>query len=327
MCNLFVHNILPVYKQLTNTSGFYRHYQHLYKVNKNFISWLLFVILSLVWGSSFILMKIGLNNHLTAYQIAAIRIAAAGLVLLPVALRFIKKISLRQLLLIVLSGALGSLIPAFLFCIAEQGIDSALAGALNSLTPIFVIITGAVFFNSKTASNKILGIIVAFTGSVLLLLSKGDIQQGQHIIYVLLVILATLLYGFNVNMVLKHLIHIPSLHIAAIALAINGLFAFIILIFTGYFSLPLGDAGIIKATVAAVTLGIAGTAAATVLFYMLVKRAGAIFASMVTYGIPFVAIAWGFYFGEQVGWKQLGALLVILLGVYLANKRTNKLDA
>ena len=64
-----------------------------------------------------------------------------------------------------------------------------------------------------------------------------------------------------------------------------------------------------------------GTAVATVLFYMLVKRASSIFASMVTYAIPFVAIGWGFYYKEDITLKQIGCLLIILIGVYLANKK------
>lgn len=290
-------------------------------MSKKFTDWLIFMVLAVIWGSSFILMKIGLDNHISPFNIAAIRMVAAGLVLLPVAVKSFRKIPAHQLPLVFLSGVLGSLFPAFLFCFAEQGMDSSLAGTLNSLTPIFVIITGALFFNRSTPMNKVVGIIIAFTGSILLLLSKGHIQESHGLSYPLLIILATVMYGFNVNLVSKYLSHLPSLQIASVALTLNALPALGVLLFTGFFSLPFHETGFIKGTGAAMVLGIGGTAIATVLFYMLVKRAGGVFASMVTYGIPFVAIGWGIYFGENFGWLQVGCLLVILLGVYWANKR------
>jgi drug/metabolite transporter (DMT)-like permease len=290
-------------------------------VSNNLIKWFIFGLLSLIWGSSFILMKIGLENSLTAYQIASLRIVAAGITLLPIAIKNIRGIPRNKLLLVFISGALGSLLPAYLFCIAEEEIDSSLAGTLNCLTPIFVIITGVLFFKVVPPASKVFGILIAFTGSILLLVSKGHMQESKHLLYVSLVILATFLYGFNVNMVTRHLLEISSFHIAAVALVFNAIPALIVLIFTGYFGLPLAQSNLLLATGASSLLGVFGTAVATVLFYVLVKSAGGIFASMVTYGIPFVAIGWGIYFGEQFGWKQVGCLLVMLLGVYWVNKR------
>jgi drug/metabolite transporter (DMT)-like permease len=290
-------------------------------VNKSFLNWLLFIALSSIWGSSFILMKIGLNNHLSPYQIAALRIVSAGLVLLPTAIKYIRQIPPGKLLIVFISGAIGSLIPAFLFCLAEEGIDSSLAGTLNCLTPIFVIITGALFFKTHTSSNKIIGIVIAFGGSLLLLISKGHMQESQHLIFVSFVVVATILYGFNVNMVGRHLLSITSLHIAAVALALNAIPAFIVLVFTGFFGLPLANHDILLAVGAASLLGIVGTAFATIIFYTLVKRAGGIFASMVTYGIPFVAIGWGIVYGEALSWKEVVCLVIILFGVYWVNKR------
>ena len=291
-------------------------------MNKKLIDWLIFIAISGIWGSSFILMKIGLDNQLNPYQVAAIRIVSSGIVLLPVALRSLKKIPANKLPFVFLSGLIGSLLPAFLFCIAEEGIDSALTGTLNCVTPIFVIITGALFFGKTTPANKVTGIIISFIGCVLLLLVKGHIQEPGHLVFVGYVILATIFYGFNVNIIGKYLSDIPSLQIASVAITLNALPALIVLIYTRFFSLPFAETAIIKATAASVVLGIGGTAIATILFYMLVKRAGGIFASMVTYGIPFVAIGWGIYFKEDFTWLQAGCLLVILFGVYWVNKKT-----
>jgi drug/metabolite transporter (DMT)-like permease len=291
-------------------------------VSKKFIDWLLFIALSVIWGSSFILMKIGLDNHLSPYQVAAVRIVAAGLLLLPVAVKAFGKIPMYKLPLIFLSGALGSLFPAFLFCIAEQEMDSSLAGMLNSLTPIFVIIIGALFFKKDTPFNKVIGILIAFTGSILLVLSKGPIKTTDNLISPLLIVLATIMYGLNVNIVSRYLSHLSSLQVAALALTTNAVPALAALYFTGFFSLPFGDDAILKATAASVVLGVGGTAIATILFYNLVKRAGPIFSSMVTYGIPFVAILLGVYFNnEDFNWKKGACLLIMLFGVFWANRK------
>jgi len=289
-------------------------------LGKGFLNWFIFILLSIIWGSSFIMMKEGLL-HLSAFQVASLRIIFSGIVLLPAAIRHFKSIPKDKVLIIFMSGVLGSLLPAYLFCVAELGIDGALAGTLNSLTPIFVIITGALFFSLKTSANKIFGICIAFAGSILLLLSKGNMQESQNLVYVSYVVVATICYGFNVNMVHKHLHNIGSIQIAAVALTLNSIPALIVLYFTGYFSLPFTDSGILYSTGQAALLGILGTAVASIIFYILIKRAGAVFSSMVTYGIPIIANFWGMIYGEEVGLKQFGCLVLILAGVYLANRK------
>jgi drug/metabolite transporter (DMT)-like permease len=294
-------------------------------LNKSLLNWLIFILLSIIWGSSFVLMKEGLL-HLSAYQVASLRIVFSGVVLLPTAVMCIRKVAKDKLLIIFLSGLLGSLLPAYLFCMAEEGIDSALAGTLNSLTPIFVIIIGVLFFKSRIAGNKIIGIAISFTGSILLLLSKGPLAQNQNLVYIAYVVLATICYGINVNMVHRHLHQVGSLHIAALALTLNAIPALIVLFFTGYFNLPLTNEDILWSTGAAAILGVIGTALASIIFYVLVKKAGGIFASMVTYGIPFVAIFWGIIYKEAVTWKQVLCLLIILAGVYIANNNKKQVE-
>lgn len=289
-------------------------------MSKNFINWFIFILLSVIWGSSFILMKLGMEV-LSPYQFASLRIIFAGLILTPSAIKYIRQIPRDKLGLVFLSGTVGNLIPAYLFCLAEEGIDSALAGTLNALTPVFVIITGLLFFNSKIATSKIIGVLVAFVGSILLLLSRTTLSFSTELFYVSFVILATFLYGFNVNMVARKLQHVGSLQIAAIALSLNAIPALIILIFTGYFKLPFFQSNFLWATGGAALLGVLGTAIATIIFYALMKRAGSIFASMVTYGIPVVAILWGILYKEQIGIKQFFCLCIILFGVYLTNRK------
>ncbi len=295
-------------------------------MNTNLINWLLFSALSIIWGSSFFLMKESLQ-WLNPFQVAALRIMFSGIVLLPYTFRAFKKIPANKIFTVFMSGILGSLLPAFLFCIAEEkekGIDSALAGTLNSLTPIFVIIIGALFFKNQTKKNKITGILIAFVGSVLLLLSKGGVNNNQNLWYAGFVVIGTICYGINVNMVYKKLKDIGSIEIAAAALFLNGLIALIVLIFTGYFKLPILQKEYLGATGYAAILGVMGTAIASILFYVLVKKAGAVFSSMVTYGIPVVANIIGFFYGDDVTWKQWLCLLIMLFGVYIANYNKEK---
>jgi drug/metabolite transporter (DMT)-like permease len=292
--------------------------------NKVLIDWSIFILLSFIWGSSFILMKLGLYDSngqpvLTAYQVAALRLFSAGLVLLPFAVRSFRAIPDNKKGFVVLSGLLGSFFPAFLFCIAETKIDSALAGTLNALTPVFVIITGFLLYQSKTSKAKIIGVLVALTGSFLLLLTRSP-KANDNIGYAGFVLIATVLYGFNVNMVRHRLQQVGSLHIATLAFVFLTVPSGLILWFTHFFQLPLAEPVYLKATAASVVLGVAGTAIASILFYVLVKRAGGIFASMVTYGIPFIAIFWGLIYNEQITWLQVASLGVILAGVYIANK-------
>ena len=280
-------------------------------------------MLSFVWGSSFVLIKEGLVG-LTALQVASFRIISSGIILLPIALNSFKKIPSKKLLLVFVSGVLGSLLPAYLFCIAELHIDSSLAGTLNALTPIFAIMIGALFFKTNTARNKILGISISFAGSILLFFAQPTFSENSNIKDVLLVIVATLCYGINLNIVGKHLKEIPSLNIVAVALSSNAVPAAVVLYFTGYFQQDIFEKVILISTGYTLILGVIGTAAATVIFYMLIKRAGIVFSSMVTYAIPIVAVFWGILYGEQVGWKQIACLLIILTGVYVANKSQNK---
>ncbi len=287
--------------------------------NSSLHNWLIFIGLSLVWGSSFILMLQGLKG-LTPYQVASLRIVFSGIVLLPIAMKHFKSIPINKLFIIFLSGLQGSLFPAFLFCIAETKVSSSLAGSLNALTPVFVIIMGAMFFASKVSFNKVLGIAVSFIGSVLLFFAQPSFNSNGNVFFVLLIVLATLLYGLNVNMVNKYLIGIPSLHIAAIALALNAIPALVVLYFTGYFHQNIFERSMLIATGYIFILGVFGTALASIFFYVLMKRSGMVFASMVTYAIPTVAVCWGIIYGETVGWKQVVCLLIILSGVYIANR-------
>ncbi|SJZ37820.1 DMT family transporter [Sediminibacterium ginsengisoli] len=283
------------------------------------INWSFFAALSVIWGSSFILMKAGLEV-LSPYQVASIRIMSAGVVLLPFAARAFAAVPRNKLLLVITSGLLGSFFPAYLFCIAELKISSSLTGILNALTPLFTIIVGISFFKLKANIWKLAGVLIGFVGLCLLMMASGEVNMGEFS-YTALILIATLFYGINVNLVGRHLQGIGSLNIAALAFVFLLIPCLIMLYVTGYFSHAFGERQVWLSTLASFVLGTMGTAVASVLFYMLVKRAGPLFASLVTYGIPFVAIIWGLIYGENINMLQVGSLVVILGGVYLVNKK------
>jgi drug/metabolite transporter (DMT)-like permease len=291
-----------------------------FNLAKSFAGWILFFILAVIWGSSFILMKLGMQA-LSAYQVAAIRILSAAIVLLPFAWKALKNVAKEKRVLVILSGLLGSFIPAFLYCIAETRIDSSLAAILNSLTPLFTIIAGVTFFKLNAGIYKILGVIIGFTGLVLLPFATHQGINFKDLSYSTLVLLATICYAFNVNMVSRYLQQTAALHVAALSFAFLLVPALIILAVTGFFQLPLSANNYLHATLAASVLGVMGSGLATILFYMLVKKEGPLFASLVTYGIPVIAVIWGIVYGETITLAETGCLIIILAGVYMVNRK------
>jgi drug/metabolite transporter (DMT)-like permease len=294
-------------------------------VGNKLINWLLFISLCFIWGSSFILMKLGMFDAnqqvaLSPYHVAALRMFFSGVVMLPFLWKVLKTLPKATIKYVLLSGWIGSFIPAFLFCLSETKVDGAVAGSLNSLTPLFVIISGVLLFKIQTTKQRVIGVVVGLIGCVLLTVA-ANIKSVGYIEYAGLIILATFLYGVNVNMVHKHLTGVSSIQIATVAFTGLIIPALVILIITGYFQLPLLEKKYVLSTTASAVLGIINTTVASVLFYMLIKKAGGLLASLVTYGVPLVAILWGIYYGEKINLLQVIALLIILLGVYIAYRQ------
>jgi len=284
------------------------------------INWCVFLLLTIIWGSSFILMKHS-KEELTASQIAALRIFSAGLVLIPFAIFHLIKIPRKKIFIVILSGVIGNLIPAFLFATSiSKNIDSSLASILNSLTPLLVVIIAVGIFRDKIKIQKIIGVLVGLAGLTLLFLSWKGISF-ENFGDASLILLATICYGVNVNMVGHFLKEINPLHIATVSLAFMTLPSLYVLWQQGFLQLSFNEHPVQWAIVESTMLGIVGSAIATALFYILIKRAGGLFASLVTYGIPFIGIFWGIIDGENIGIKQFACLGIILFGVYLANRR------
>jgi drug/metabolite transporter (DMT)-like permease len=253
--------------------------------------------------------------------VASLRILSAGIVLLPLLRKALKEIPKKMIRPVIISGFLGTFFPAFLFCIAQTRIDSSLAGVLNALTPIFTIALGVAFFKLKIGWVKWAGMLLGFLGMLLLVLGGVQHINLNYLGYAFLVLMATICYGLNVNMVHQYLKEMTPLYVATIAFTALIPPSVLILAGTGFFSqINFSDATWLRSSGSSIALGILGTGIASVFFYTLVKKAGPVFASMVTYGIPFVAIFWGVVAGESVTALQFAGMLVILAGVRLANK-------
>lgn len=291
-------------------------------MSNRFISWAIFILLCFIWGSSFILMKVS-KEGLTAVQIASLRIFSASIVFLPFALFHIARLPRRKLPVIMLIGLTGNLVPAFLFAAAIMKMDSSLVGILNSLTPICVVTLGIALFRDRIHTQKIIGVLVGFAGLCLLTFTQADVSLS-NLGYALLVLLATLSYGLNVNLVAHYLRELNPVRVTSVSLAFLFVPTFIILWASDFFRLDFSDSIIQWSVTASVLLGIVGSAIATALFYILVQKAGGLFASLVTYGIPFVALIWGLIYGEPVTIKEIGCLGIILAGVYLANRKVKE---
>jgi drug/metabolite transporter (DMT)-like permease len=167
-----------------------------------------------------------------------------------------------------------------------------------------------------------LGVLLGLVGLCLSVVA-GKTLHFENFSYSFFIMLATICYGLNVNMVGKNMQNISAINIASIAFSFSIIPGMVILYFTGYFQYDFSSAEIMQATLAGGTLGVINTSVASILFYILVKRSGIIFASTVTYAIPFVSLAMGLLYNEAIHPLRLVGLAIILVGVYIVNKRND----
>ena len=287
--------------------------------------WVLLIFLSLIWGSSFILMKRGLLAF-TPLQVGALRILIASSVLLP--FLFLKKIPYKRISKqtwygLAAVGFLGNGIPAFLFPLAETKLNSATAGILNALTPMFTLLIGVLFFALPFTQRKIWGLALGLLGSILLVaLGGGEIQLFERFSYASLVLLATICYGITGN-VLKRVVtrsQLDALSITTLALCITAL-PYWIYFFATSFPQAFSNEGAWEAFAFIAILGVIGTAFATVVFNHLIKITDPVFASSVTYLVPIIALLWGIWDGEALNYLQGIGMIFILVGVYTVNSK------
>ncbi|GAA4235137.1 DMT family transporter [Postechiella marina] len=290
-------------------------------MNPNNIKWLYLIVLSVIWGSSFILIKKALIG-LSPIHLGALRVVFTGLFLFIAGYKNIKTVKIKQWKWLAISGFLGSFFPAYLFAFAETEIDSSVTSILNSLVPLNTIILGILVFKIKSSRWQILGVVIGLLGSVMLIASGAVINTDQNYFYAIFIIMATVMYAANVNIIKRYLQDVAALTIAVGNFSVIIIPAIIVLLCSGFFTNEVflspnfsGSIGYL------LVLSLFGTAIAKVLFNKLVQIATPVFASSVTYLMPVIAVFWGVLDGESFSFLQVIASIVILLGVYLANKK------
>ena len=275
--------------------------------------WLALLILSLIWGTSYILMKKGLESF-SPYQVGALRIVITFICLLPVALRHFHHLNKTNILSIIIIGLFGSVIPAFLFPLAETKISSSLAGMLNSLSPVFTLVFGITIYKRKAIGTQIAGVFLGLLGAA------GLLYTGSFTfnLYGLFVVLATILSGISSNEVSK-VKELNGIKITALSFFVTSPLAIIYLLFSDL-SVPVHTENWVRNLSYIGILAVLGSAIALVIYYLLIRDTSPIFASSVTYFIPIVATLWGLADNEQFYSSMLISIIFIFAGVFIINR-------
>lgn len=282
---------------------------------------LLFIGLTLIWGTSFILIKQGLKVF-SPDEVATLRVTAAAIFLLPIGIGQLRGLRATDYWKMFASGMMAIFIPAFLFSLAQTRMDSSVVGILNALSPLFTMIIGAFVFNQKFKGAAIIGIILGFGGAVVLTLTRSGGSISGINLYALLIVLACLFYGANLNFVKFVIPDMRSLTITSISVLLVAPLAAIYLFgFTSFTDKLQHTDSAWTAMVFIVLLGLMSTAVALLLFNRLVKLTTPLFASSVTYVMPIVAVLWGVLDGESIQVGHFVGMSLIIGGVYLANRK------
>ncbi len=284
------------------------------------LKWIYLIVLSLVWGSSFILIKKGLIG-LTPLQMGSFRIIFAAVFLLFVGLKPLLQLTKKQWKWIVLSGFIGSFFPVYLFAFAEMEIDSAIASILNATTPLMTLIFGVLFFKTRLTQNKTVGVSIGLLGTISLIFSGAHVNPNQNYLFSFLVIIAAGCYALNVNILKRYMSDITALGITAGNFIVLAIPAILVLYFSNFsFNSIAQDPVVRNSVIFVMILGVIGTGIAMIIFNKLIQISDPVFSTSVTYTIPVVALGWGFLDGEEFSIFQLLSALVILLGVFLVNR-------
>lgn len=291
----------------------------LFMTSKSWFPYLVLFFLALTWGSSFILIKRGLEVF-SSNEVGALRVVITWLFLLPFALKRMKAFTRRHWILFGVVGIVGSLAPAFLFAAAQQGIDSSLAGILNSLTPLFTLIAGMVFFKLKPRWFNIAGVMLGLVGAAGLVSVSGSGNFNFNIGYAMLIVIAAMMYAVNVNVIKAFLHDIHPITITSMAFFTIGPATAVYLLFFSPFVHTMGHHDHALAGLGYISiLAIVGTGIALMLFNRVIQMTSAVFASSVTYFIPIVALLWGIADGETFKPGFIFFVLLVIVGVLLVN--------
>lgn len=290
---------------------------HYYKFmeNKKWVGWGILLLLSLIWGSSFILMKKALVVY-SPEQVATLRIGMSSVLFFPIFLKNRKRLRANLWPYILIVAVTGSGLPAFLFAFAQTEISSSMAGILNALTPLFTFLMGLLLFGQLFRWKALTGVVIGLMGAILLVYMSGKSPIEGNIWYALLAVFAAFCYGISNNTVYNYLSSLSAFTINATIFSLLGPFVIPYLFTTDFINVLSYEEGAWEALGYVAILSWVGTFAATVLFFQLVKKSNALFGSTVAYLIPIVALSWGFLDGEQLSWFHFVGLGLIVGGVY-----------
>lgn len=283
------------------------------------LKWVYLMVLALIWGSSFILIKKGLIG-LNALQLGSLRIVFASVFLLAIGFKSLVKIPHRQWKYIALTSLFGTFIPSYLFALAQTEIDSSVSSILNSLTPLNTLIFGVLAFGLQFRRNQVFGVVIGLMGSLLLIFNGAFHHPDQNYYYAILVLMASVCYALNVNLLKKHLSDLNPLSISTGNFAFLLLPTLLILFFSGFFEV-VQDQKVQHSVLFILILGVVGTGIANIIFFKLIQMSSPVFATSVTYLIPVVAFFWGLLDNEMLTAVQFLGAFIILIGVYLSSKR------
>ncbi len=282
-------------------------------------SYLVLGFLGLVWGSSFILIKKGLEVY-DPLQVAALRLTISALSFLPILTLQLRRVDWSRWPYLLAVGLFGSGIPAFMFAFAQTEISSSVTGILNSLTPLFTLVLGILLFRAELIWMKVTGVLVGLAGAVLLIILGQGIAIEGNVWFSLFAIVGTICYGLNANIVGAFLRDVPALAISAASFVMVGLPALFYLVTTDFFAVLTREPGAGLALAYIATLAVVGTVVASIVFFQLIKWTNAVFSSTVAYLIPLVALTWGFIDGEPMTAYHFVGMGLILGGVYLSRQ-------
>lgn len=282
--------------------------------------WFVLLFLGLMWGSSFLFIKKSVEVYSPA-QMTFVRMVIAWLIYLPFGIIWWKKIDWSQWRPLLVVALCGSGFPNYFFAVGEQTVSSGVAGVLNSLVPLFTLGLGVLFFNSKTTSTKVSGILLGLAGAIFLILysTRGESAGGGKLFHALLCIAAAVMYAINANTIGSRLRGMNSIVIGAASFMISGPIYLVGAALTGGFPVALNPENW-QATGMVLYLAAIGTVAASVVYVWLVQRTSAVFGTSVAYLFPVFSLGLGLLDGETVGLGHLIGAGLVLGGLYLSRK-------
>lgn len=285
--------------------------------------WAAFILLSLAWGTSFFFIKIALET-VEPLTLVAIRLLIGWLGLVVIlrlrGLKYPREFTIWRHLIFM--GVVNTAIPFVLITWAESGIngvDSGVAAVLNSTVPIFsILIAGVVLRTERLRIGSIGGVLVGFTG-VILLLGQDFAGEFGKLIPSIAIIAASLCYAISGNYGRANLRDVHPV----VAAAGQLLVAAILLVIIAALFEDIGSQQLVPSTIAALLwLGLLGSCLAYILYYFILSNWGATRTTLVTYIIPIVAVAAGVVFlNEPVTWQLVIGGLLIMSSIALVSWR------